>query len=155
MAKTKPTKRKKVAPRRTQRKPPAKPRTKKKVLLVRVKSKRKKKKTAPPKPPTIKRNTFRAICEEIAAERITDVKQAMVDGVKSGPLYAHNYLKLFRDSVDGPPAVTQNVNANFKDDELASAARDLERKFTSLLKHVSPSDPTTSDQEVSEETSEK
>lgn len=156
MAKSKKTNKKKVAPRKRHRKPPAKPR---KTLVVRVRTKRPKHQAgigrqlgAKDLIPRRVKNTFKALCEEIADEKIKDVKSAMLDGIRSGPLYAHNYLKLFRDSVDGPPTAGLNLNATFKEDELAAASRELERKMNALFKHVSPENATTADPDVSEET---
>lgn len=116
--------------------------TKPAVLRVNVKKHRAKKygKGAGRKPgakdivPRGVKATFRAICEEIQTSNHRDLKSALLDGITSGPLYAHNYLKLYRDSIDGPPSTTSNLHHSFKEDELQTAANELDRKMNALFK---------------------
>jgi hypothetical protein len=129
----------KAAKRKRQRRPPAKPR---KILMVKVPKKWKagagRKPGTKNKVPSSTRRVFAALCQEIADESIKDVKAALYDGITSGPGLAFHYLRLFRDSLDGPPTTGLDIRATFKDDELQAASRDLDRKMNSLLKHVQP-----------------
>lgn len=79
------------------------------------------------------KSTFRAVCEEIQTKHGRTILEAMVAGIEGGPAYADKYLKLFRDSIDGPPAMTSNINASFKEDEIAAAQKELDRKMTALF----------------------
>lgn len=80
------------------------------------------------------RASMRAIVEEIIIERKKTIKQAWIDGVTSGPQFAHHYLKPMMEQVDGKPDASINLNGNFKDDEVAAAQRSLRRKMDTLIR---------------------
>lgn len=145
------------------RRPAAKPRQAK-TLLVRTRKRTKTKSTNPFFRPGRKKGskdkvpkhfvrTMKAMCEEVIQENVKDIKQAYVDGINSGPQFAHHYLKDLGNRAEGMPQQGMNLHATFKEDELSAAGRELERKMAALFKHVTPlPDATTEDSDVSADT---
>lgn len=76
--------------------------------------------------------SIKAIAEEVASNEGTTVRKAIIDGIKGGPRFAHNYLRFVAEYVDGKPADTLNVGHSFNEDELAQAKDRLDRKMTAL-----------------------
>lgn len=76
--------------------------------------------------------SIKAIAEEVAASESLTVRKAIMEGLKGGPRFAHNYLRFVAEYVDGRPAETLNLGHNFNEDELAQAKDRLDRKMADL-----------------------
>lgn len=77
--------------------------------------------------------SVRAILEEVVRHRKKTVRDAIVEGIQSGPRHADRYLRLAAEYVDGKPTDNVNLNARFNQDELGSAREMLGKKLTGML----------------------
>lgn len=104
-----------------------------KMLMVRVK---KKKPRRLHRLPSVQASV-KAVIEEVVTERKQSLKDAIIDGIESGPRNAHNYLRMCAEYTDGKPVQDLNVRTHFKEDEIANAQRSLTRKMDKLFERVS------------------
>jgi hypothetical protein len=104
------------------------------VLMVRVpKKKIGRPKGSPNAIPAQVRASIKAVIEEVVSERQLSIRDALVNGIESGPRNADRYLRLCADYTDGKPDATLNLRTNFKEDELAAAQRTLAKKMDTLF----------------------
>lgn len=98
------------------------------------------KKGNPGRPPgtknVIPRNvkaSVRQILEDVAREKVRDVRTAIEVGIRSGPRHSDRYLRLMAEYVDGKPDTTINLNNNFKAETVEESARMLQKQMTKLV----------------------
>lgn len=113
--------------------------TTRKVLWVRIKKpKRRSRKGIPNRPHRLQsvQASIKAVIEEVVTERKPSIKQALIDGIESGPRNAHNYLRMAAEYTDGKPDSNIHLRTSFKEDEIADAQRSLTRKMDKLFQKV-------------------
>jgi hypothetical protein len=112
------------------------------VLMVRLPRKRTRTKRvgrpkgAPDTVPRRARASVKAVIEEVVSERAHSIYDAVLDGITSGPRYAHNYLRLAAEYTDGKPDATLNLRTQFREDEVATATKALGRKMQQLFERA-------------------
>jgi hypothetical protein len=79
------------------------------------------------------RASVKAILEDVVSKEKRTVRDAVVDGIRSGPRHADRYLRLAAEYVDGKPTDNVNLNARFNQDELGSARELLGKKLDGIL----------------------
>ena len=77
--------------------------------------------------------SVRQILEDVAREKVADVRTAIEVGIRSGPRHSDRYLRLMAEYVDGKPDTTINLNNNFKAETVEESARMLQKQMTRLV----------------------
>jgi hypothetical protein len=111
----------------------------KRVLFVRVPRKRRAGRPRGSKdsvPKSVKASV-KAVIEEVVSENKVSLYDAVLDGIESGPRYAHNYLRMAAEYTDGKPDQALTLRTQFREDEVAQATKSLERKMAALFERAS------------------
>lgn len=87
--------------------------------------------------------SVKAVIEEVVTEKRMSIKDAIVDGIESGPRDAERYLRLCAEYTDGKPNVNMHLTTSFKEDEINAANRSLARKMDRLFERAVESLPVT------------
>lgn len=88
------------------------------------------------KVPGAVRASVKAVIEEVVSERQPTIRAALIDGVTAGPRHADRYLRLMAEYTDGKPDANMNIRTSFKEDEIESASRSLERKMLAMFERA-------------------
>jgi hypothetical protein len=78
------------------------------------------------------RASVKALIEELVLDHPTEIRKAIVDGIKGGARHADRYVRLVTEYTDGKPVDTLNINP-WRQDEVEAAHRTLEKKFEGVL----------------------
>lgn len=79
------------------------------------------------------RASVRAILEEVVRTRQKTIRDAVLDGIQSGPRHSDRFLKLAAEYVDGKPSDNINLNARWNQDEIGEAKSALTKKLDDVL----------------------
>jgi hypothetical protein len=81
-------------------------------------------------------DTIKQIVGDIIKEESLTLRRAFVNGVRSGPHTAHQYLKLIAEYNEGKPKEQLTIDAQFNETQMESAARGMRKKMDLLLSTV-------------------
>lgn len=82
--------------------------------------------------------SIKALCEEIAADPKGNksIRSAITRGIRAHVKYAHLYVRLVAEYVDGKPVDTLNLNTQFKQEDLETAGKRIGAKLERMISAV-------------------
>lgn len=81
-------------------------------------------------------DTIKQIVGDIIKNETLTLRRAFVNGVRSGPHTAHQYLKLIAEYNEGRPKESLSIDAQFSETQMESSARGMRKKMDLLLATV-------------------